>query len=197
MTDDTKSKPREVKDLPGIKERVSSKIKENAERSNEEPNINLKNPKETKSNEPPMSMEGDPDIKDPKAKTKSIIFYYEDPQNPDGEKKTKEIELQRLTVDRREAVTLIWLKMMQAVGAIDERGVDYEKIDMNNIENAFIMSTYLRQMAPFMTDYPESFWRNVPFSELTKLLEWVMENETGMVKAAEDFLSMREMITEK
>ncbi len=180
-------------DFGKIKARLVESVDQNVAESNTEPNIFIKNPKEVAKTEAPMQMEGSPDIKTPKAKEESLIIKYETDKGIESQK----IVLRRLTVAKREAIALIIMRMMQALNIIDETGFDMRKLDETNIESAMIMAQYLRQLAPYMVDYPQSFWDNVSFSELTKLLDWLFKNEINLIKTIEDFLSMKETTTKR
>jgi len=183
--------------MQDLQSKIKKSIKQNANQTDNEPNVFLKNPNELRPNESPMVMNGRPTIKKPKLNSESIEVSVVDPETNE---KTKEIvNFKTIPVVERENVTMAFLEMFELIGCIDKenKSVDLEKLDNIGMQELRVIRNYLRPIAGIVTDKPEKFYDNVPFSCMMDIFVAVMSNETGIIANIEDFLGTTETTTKE
>lgn len=191
MSDENKTGLKEV-NLDDLRKEVTDNVEKNLRNTDQEANLFIKPGKDVKGTEAPMQLNGKPDLSPPHNEKTSLTIKKEKANwnTEDGDRyETYELEMSRLRVSDRENIALFLLQMFQSLNLIDEDGLNLKKLQKAEFEELVVIASYLRKIAPLCTDKDEEFFENVPFSEMTKFMDWLLTNEVGLLRTVEDFFS--------
>ena len=178
------------------KESLQQVTQHNLDNTHQEPHLYQKT-KEDIGNDPtaaPMQLEGQPDISKPSGDDKTIICDVEIADGKGGTKIIKEeFRLSRMTVAAREAVTMYTIQMLSGLNMFNDvtGRIEPEKARDANYMQLVEAIGFMRQIAPYMTGRDPKIFQGIKFSDMLKFMNWLFENETGLVRTVEDFLAMQ------
>jgi len=164
---------------------IKNSVVKNAEDTGKEAHIQIKNPKKTRDNEPPMQVDGVPSIKNPKPQHPSMAVKIE----KDGKLIDMEVKMKRLTVADREFVGFSFLDLFKQLGALTPDGIDAARLDTLGGRELNLIAQYMRDVGPYFTNLTRDVFDEIPYDQMVKFFPWLLKNEVGFMKFVEDLFS--------